>query len=120
MKAGQLAKEIGKTAMEVGRIRAKILPDSKPDMTENEIQAIKAYLDIETAPSSIELTCFSVDPRFPNLVEATDDEGVKRYTVQIPTGFNPKQFLGRKFKVQKREYSKDLFVYEYNPYKQDD
>lgn len=120
MKAGELAKQVGKTAMEVGRIRKKILPDSKPDMTEDEINAIKSYLNIKTAPSQIELRCFSVDPRFPNLVEATDEGGSTRYTVQIPRGFRPEQFLGRAFKVQQREYSPGLFVYEYNPYMQDD
>jgi hypothetical protein len=120
MKAGELGKEIGKTAMEVGRIRSKILPDSGPDMTEGEVNAIKSYLDIKTHPDQIEVFCFQADPRFPNLVEATDKTRLKRYTVQIPQGFQPNQFLGKFIKVQQREYAPDMFVYEYNPYKQDD
>ena len=120
MKAGELGKEIGKTAMEIGRIRSKLLPDSEPDMTADEINAIKKYLDVVTYPETITLIGYQADDRFPDLVEAMDEGRTKSHTVQIPRGFMAKNFIGRHIKVQQREYSPGQFVYEYNPYKQDD
>ena len=120
MKAGELGKEIGKTAMEIGRIRSKLLPDSQPDMTVAEINKIKEYLDVVTYPQTITVLGYQSDNRFPDLVEATNDKQTERYTIQIPRGFMAKNFVGRHFKVQKREYAPGQFVYEYNPYKQDD
>ena len=120
MKAGELGKEIGKTAMEIGRIRSKLLPDSEPDMTAAEINAIKEYLDVVTHPETITVLGYKADDRFPMLVEATNIEQTERYTIQIPRGFMAKNFVGRHIKVQQREYSPGHFVYEYNPYKQND
>jgi hypothetical protein len=120
MKTSELAKEIGYDKLHVGRVRRKVSPDHKGGALEPwEIDAIKKELGVLTDPKRRKLTGYYGDARFPNFIECVDFETKERLTVQIPPSYEPEMFIGKEIWVEQREYCPGLFVYSYNPYKQD-
>jgi len=121
MKTGELAEEIGKNKLHVGRVRRKVSPDHKGGPLEDwEIKAIKKELGVITGAHRMKVTGLFGDSRYPNFIEALNKATNEKHTVQIPSGYEPEMFVGKTFWVEEREYSPDRFVYSYNPYKQDD
>ncbi len=121
MKTSELAEEIGKNKLHIGRVRRKVSPDHNGGPLEDwEIEAIKKELGVLTDAHKVKVVGIYGDSKYPNFVEATDHTQKTKYTVQIPNGYKPEMFIGRWFWIEQREYSPNHYVYTYNPYKQDD
>lgn len=120
MKTSELAEEIGFNKLHVGRVRRKVSPDHKGGPLEEwEVDAIKKELGVLTQPSRIKVQGIYGDSRFPNFIECIDHQENKKVTVQVPPSYEPEMFIGKDIWVEQREYCPGLFVYTYNPYKQD-
>lgn len=120
MKTSDLAQEIGFNKLHVGRVRRKVSPDHEGGPLEDwEIEAIKKELGVLTNPTRLRLQGLFGDSKYPNFVEAVEDDQKTKHVVQIPSGYEPEMFIGKWFWAEQREYSPNHYVFSYNPYKQD-
>lgn len=115
MRPIDLEKEIGVHRLVIAKKRKRLFPDSKGEISPEEAAILTEELVGITGPKTVKLTVVFADNRFPRFVEAVDRKEEK-FTVMIPRGYPPKNFLGREITVEKRRAADDRWTYEFNPW----
>lgn len=111
-----LEKKIGKHRLVIAKARKRLFPDSSGEISPEEARILTEELVGITGPQTIKLTVVFADDRYPRFVEAVDSKGEEKFTVMIPNGYPPKNFLGREINVEKRRAADNRWTYEFNPW----
>jgi hypothetical protein len=111
-----LEKEIGVHRLVIAKKRKRLFPESSGEISPEEARILTEELVGITGPKTIKLRVIFASDKFPRFVEATDKKGEERFTVMIPSGYKPKNFLGREILVEKRRAADDRWTYQFNPW----
>ena len=111
-----LEKKIGVHRLVIAKKRKRLFPESSGEISPEEARILTEELVGITSPVTVKLTVVFADDRFPRFVEAIDEKGEEKFTVMIPHGYPPKNFLGREILVEKRKAADDRWTYEFNPW----
>jgi len=116
MRPIDLEKKIGVHRLVIAKKRKRLFPDSTGEISPEEARILTEELVGITGPRIIKLKVIFADDRFPRFVEATDEKAEEKFTVMIPSGYKPKNFLGREILVEKRRAADDRWTYQFNPW----
>jgi hypothetical protein len=119
MKYLDLEKKIGVHRLVISRARKRLFPNSKGEISPEQAKALTKELVSITKPSTVKLRVIFADDKYPRFVEATDKERKEKFTVLIPNGYPPRNFLGKEITVERRKTADDSWIYEYNPWNND-
>lgn len=116
MRPIDLEKKIGVHRLVIAKKRKRLFPDSEGEISPEEAEILTEELVGITEPKTVKLKVIFADDRYPRFVEATDEKGEEKFTVMIPSGYSPKNFLGREITVEKRRAADNRWTYEFNPW----
>lgn len=111
-----LEKEIGVHRLVIAKKRKRLFPESSGEISPEEAAILTEELVGITSPKTVKMTVVFADDRFPRFVEAVDGKGEEKFTVMIPQGYPPKNFLGREITVEKRRAADNRWTYAFNPW----
>jgi hypothetical protein len=116
MKCKELSVELGTTAMRIGKVRKELFPESSGDISADEANAIRRFLQPQTPQHLIEVKVIHADPRFHGFADARIKDTDEVVLVQIPYGYEAERFVGREVFVEKTVTDEGVSIYQYNPW----
>ena len=116
MKCKDLAKELDITAMHVGRIRSTLFPGEKGDLTEEQAQAVREFLNETDSQEARKEMEEAVKPVFRNAIVAYAVAGkrrvearllpsMERILVLMPLNVDGTRYLRKPIKVEEVEHN---------------